>query len=84
MDHDVQERVIAVMCDVLNRQQNEIPLDASLRDKLQLDSLHLMSLFIALEDEFQRTIPPEQVTELDSVRDIVEFIHRKMRESSSA
>lgn len=83
MESDVQQRVLTVICEALNCKESELSLDSSLRDDLDLDSLKQMTLFIALEDEFQRTIPPEQVTELDTVVEIVEFIHKKLQESSS-
>jgi acyl carrier protein len=79
MNANVQQRVLKVISEVLNRKDNEIQLDVSLRDELQLDSLAQMTLFIALEDEFQRSIPPEEAEGLVTVKDVVEFIQRKMQ-----
>jgi acyl carrier protein len=42
-----------------------------------------MTIFVALEDEFQRNMPPEEVTGLVTVKDIVDFIDRKLQETSS-
>jgi acyl carrier protein len=42
-----------------------------------------MTLYVALEDEFQRTLPPEEVTGLVIVQDIVSFIDRKLQETTS-
>lgn len=84
MHNDVQQRVLKVIGEVLDRKESEIRLDASLRDDLAFDSLKQMTLFIALEDEFQRTIPVEQVTELVTVKDVIDFIHRKLQEASPA
>ena len=84
MKSEVEQRVLTVISDVLERQKNEIPLDVSLRNVLQLDSLQQMTLFIALEDEFQHSIPPEQVTQLDTINDIVEFVYRKLQDPSPA
>ncbi len=84
MDNEVQERVVRIFCEVLNLNENELRLEASIRDDLQLDSLKQMTLFIALEDEFQRTIPPEEVTGLVTVRDVIDFIIGKMQEPSTA
>lgn len=84
MNANVQQRVIKVIADILNRKESEIRLDATLHDDLQVSSLDQMTLYIALEDEFQRSMPPEEVTELTTVKAIVDFIDRKLRESSSA
>lgn len=79
---NVQQRVVNVIADVLNRKENEIRLDATLRDDLQASSLDQMTLFIALEDEFQRAIPQEEVSDLRTVKDIVDFIDKKLQEPS--
>ena len=82
MNATVQLRVIKVIADVLNRKEAEISLDSSLRDDLLASSLDQMTLFIALEDEFQRSMPPEEVTGLATVRAITDFIERKLQASS--
>lgn len=83
MESDVQQRVLKIIGEIINRNENEIQLDALLRDHLEFDSLQQMTLFIALEDEFQRTIPPEQVTEINTVKEVIEFIHKKLQEEPS-
>lgn len=83
-ENDVQHRVLKVVAEVLNKKEAEIELNASLRRDLNLDSLQQMTLFIVLEDEFKRTIPPEEVTELDSIQDVVTFIEKKLRETAEA
>ncbi|MHB8623433.1 MAG: acyl carrier protein [Sulfuricaulis sp.] len=82
MNVSVQQRVLKVIAEVLNRKESEIKLDASLRDDLQVSSLDQMTLYIALEDEFQRSMPPEEVTGLVSVKTIIEFIDKKLQEPS--
>jgi len=83
MDNEVQQRVLKVFCEVLERKEDEIQLDASIRSDLQLDSLKQMTLFIALEDEFQRTIPLEVVLGLDTVKDIIDFVVKKVLQEPS-
>ncbi len=81
---NVQQRVLKVIAEVLNRRENEIRVDASLRDDLQATSLDEMTLYVALEDEFQRSLPPEEVTGLVTVKAIIDFINKKLQESPSA
>ena len=80
MNKDVQQRVIKTIAEVLERKESEIGLDASLRDDLNLDSLKQMTLFILLEDEFERTMPPDDLTGIATVKDIIDFIDRKLQE----
>jgi acyl carrier protein len=80
MYNDVEQRVLKVISEVLNRKESEISLKSSLHGDLAATSLDRMTIFIALEDEFQRTIPPEQVTGLATIREIADFITGKLRE----
>lgn len=84
MSTNIQQRVIKIISDVLDRREDEFRLDASLRNDLQLDSLQQMTLFIALEDEFQRSIPPEEAQDLVTIRDVIDFVERKTHEPSLA
>jgi acyl carrier protein len=83
MNVSVQQRVLKVIAEVLNRKESEIRLDASLRDDLQASSLDQMTIFVSLEDEFQRNMPPEEVSGLVAVKDIIDFIDRKLQETTS-
>ena len=80
MNHKVQERVVKVIAEILERKDSEIRLDASLKDDLNLDSLKQMTLFILLEDEFERTMPPDDLMGIVTVKDIIDFINRKLQE----
>ena len=80
MTNDVQQRVLKAIAEVLERKEEEIRLDASLRDDLAFDSLKQMTLFILLEDEFQRIMPPESLMGIVTVKDIIDFIDRKLQE----
>ncbi len=65
---------------MLDLNEKDIELDASIRDTYRLDSLKQMTLFIALEDEFQRTIPPERVMDLDTVQDVIDFVIKELQQ----
>lgn len=83
MNDDVPQRVIKAIAEVLERKEDEIRLDASLRDDLNFDSLKQMTLFILLEDEFHRSMLPEEIPDIAIVKDIVDFINRKLQEPAS-
>ncbi len=83
MNNDVQQRVLKAIAEVLERKEEDIRLEASLRDDLDFDSLKQMTLFILLEDEFQRTMPLENLTGIVTVKDIIDFINRKLQEPAA-
>ncbi len=80
---NIQERVLRAISDVQKCQVSEIQLDASLRDDLMFDSLKQMTLFIVLEDEFGKSIPPEQVSGIHTVQDVVNFVEKKLAEPTA-
>jgi acyl carrier protein len=85
MNGDVRTRVVKVVSEVAYLPERDIALTASLTADLGLDSLQRMTLFIALEDEFQNdSMPPEEVAGLATVQDIVAFIEQKLTQSPSA
>lgn len=69
---------MSVVHEVLTIEPCDNLLDASFSDDLSLSSLERMTLFIALEDEFERSIPQEEVEHIDTVRGVVEFIQTKL------
>jgi acyl carrier protein len=85
MKAELRRRVVKVVSDVCNVPEQDIALTASLSEDLKMDSLQRMTLFIALEDEFQNdSMPPEEVAGLATVGDIIAFIEHKLAQSPSA
>ena len=79
MNADLRSRVVKVVSEVANLPEKDISLAASLKEDLNMDSLQRMTLFIALEDEFQNdSMPPEEVAGLVTVADIVRFVEAKL------
>jgi acyl carrier protein len=85
MSAEVEQRVIKVVAEVTNLKEEDVKLTSSLSGDLKMDSLQRMTLFIALEDEFQDdSMAPEQVAGLATIRDIVVFIEKKLGASPAA
>lgn len=75
---ELEKQVTTVANEVLNLDKRDDLLDASFTDDLSLTSLERMTLFIALEDEFERNIPQEDIEHIDSIRGVVEFIQTRL------
>ena len=78
MPHSIDDRVIQVVKDVLEVSEDVDLLNASITGELAPTSLDQMTLFIALEDEFQRQIPQEEVQDIDTVREIILYVEEKL------
>ena len=80
----VEKRVLTVVREVLAIEGEPPALDSSLIEDLGADSLDLLSLFMALEDEFGGTINEEDTEGLATLRDIVESISGRMGHNAVA
>ena len=80
----VEARVLSVAQEVLAIEGEPPALDSSLIEDLGADSLDLLSLFMALEDEFGGTISEEDTDGLGTLRDIVDCISGRLGENAAA
>jgi len=75
MDHDeLFEKVKAVIVDQLGVEEDDVIEDAAFVDDLGADSLDIVELVMALEEEFGVSIPDEQAEKIKTVGDAVDFI----------
>lgn len=68
------EKVKEVICETINCEEDNITLEASLKDDLGIDSLDAMELSMALEETYDITIEEEALQGFVTVKDIVEYI----------
>ena len=80
----IEARVLSVTQEVLAIDGDPPALDSSLIEDLGADSLDLLSLFMALEDEFGGTISEQDTEGLATLRDIVECISGRMGDDAAA
>ena len=68
------EEMRKMIAQQLNCEESEITADTSFKDDLGADSLDLFELVMALEDEYNIEIPAEELTELATVGDVIEYL----------
>lgn len=68
------EEMRKMIAEQLNCDKNEITPETSFKDDLGADSLDLFELVMALEDEYNMEIPAEELTELETVGDVIEYL----------
>ena len=71
------ERVVEIIKEQLNLDGVEITEDSSFKDDLGADSLDLIELVMALEEEFGVEIPSEDLPSIVTVNDVVEYLKGK-------
>ncbi|MCZ7539771.1 MAG: acyl carrier protein [Anaerolineae bacterium] len=73
-----QERVTDIIVELLGVDREKVTLDASFREDLEADSLDLVELIMAFEDEFGGEISDEEAQSIATVGDAVKYISEKM------
>ncbi len=71
---DVFEKVKNVIIEQLGVAENNITMEASFIDDLGADSLDIVELIMALEEEFDIAIPDNDAEKVVTVRDVVDYI----------
>jgi acyl carrier protein len=75
MEHDeIFDKVKDVIVDQLNVEEDDVTDDAAFVDDLGADSLDIVELVMALEEQFGISIPDEQAEKIKTVGDAVSFI----------
>ena len=69
------ERLKEIIVDTLACDEDKVTLDADMEKDLEIDSLSLVELHMALEDELSETIPDGEIGKLHTVKDILDYIN---------
>ena len=70
----VFEKVRDIIVEQLGISEDEVTMEVSFIDTLGADSLDLVELMIAMEEEFEMSIPEEDIDKIYTVGDVVEYI----------
>ncbi|ACX52094.1 MULTISPECIES: acyl carrier protein [Ammonifex] len=72
------EKVKQIIVQQLGVDEEEVTMDASFVDDLGADSLDLVELMMALEEEFEMEIPDEEAEKIKTVGDAVRYIQERL------
>lgn len=73
----VFDKVKEVIVDKLNVDEDKVTMAATITEDLGADSLDVVDLIMALEEEFDIEIPDEEAENIKTVSDIVKYIEDK-------
>lgn len=68
------DKIKSIIVNELDVDEADVTLEASFVDDLGADSLDLVELIMALEDEFDIEIPDDAAEQISTVNDVVEYI----------
>ena len=77
---DVSSRLEAVLVSELGLDADKISDEAHFEEDLDVDSLGVVELLMALEDEFDVKIPDEEAESIMTVGQAVDLVHKKLND----
>lgn len=75
---EVSTRLTQVLVNELGLDADKINDDASFEEDLEVDSLGVVELLMALEDEFDVKIPDDEAESIHTVGQAVDMVHGKL------
>ena len=75
MDNDaVFDKIKEILVEQLGVEEEDVTMESSFTDELNADSLDIVELVMAMEQEFGISIPDEEAERIRTVGDAVEFV----------
>ena len=75
---EIFDRVRDILVEQLGVKPEDVTMEASFQDDLGADSLDVVELVMAFEEEFDLSIPDEDEANISTVADAVEYIKAQL------
>jgi len=72
----VEKKIVDLIAEKLCKKPEQITMNSRLVEELGADSLDVVELIMAFEDEFGISLPDEEIAKMKSVGDIVNYISK--------
>ncbi len=77
-DKQIFSKIKDIVVEQLGVDDEEVSLSTSFVDDLGADSLDIVELVMAMEEEFDIEIPDEDAASISTVEDVVEYVEHKI------
>ena len=74
----VADRVKSIIVEQLGVDEEEVTLEASFTDDLGADSLDIVELVMAMEEEFDIEIPDDDAEKIQTIGDAIAYLKEKV------
>lgn len=73
---NTEERIKRIITDTLGLEENTLTTDTNFKTGLDADSLDMVEVIVAIEKEFDISIPDEQAERIQTVRQVKEYVDK--------
>ena len=70
----VFEKIRQILCEQLDIDEDDVTMDSNIAVDFGADSLDVVDLIMTIEDEFEIEVPDDQVENIKTVGDVVNYI----------
>jgi len=74
----LEDRVLAIVVEQLGVSKDELVPEASFVDDLGADSLDIVELVMAMEEEFDIEIPDDDAEKIQTIKDVIGYVKGKI------
>ncbi len=74
---NIEKKIKHIIAEQLSISEDEVASEASFIDDLGADSLDIVELVMAMEEEFEMEIPDEDAEKLLSVQDVIDYVKKR-------
>ncbi|HXW52493.1 MAG TPA: acyl carrier protein [Myxococcota bacterium] len=78
MSQAIEERVRSIISDQLGVAEDDVKPESKFIEDLGADSLDIVELIMAMEEEFEIEIPDEEAEKIRNVSDVVSYINNNV------
>lgn len=71
------EKMKEIISEQLNLDTSDLSPETSFKDDLGADSLDLFELVMALEEEYNMEIPTEDLADMETIGDVMDYLRNK-------
>jgi acyl carrier protein len=76
---EIESKLTELLVEELGLDEDKITMDATFEEDLEVDSLGVVELLMALEDNFGVTIPDEEAESIGTVGQAVDIVEQKLQ-----
>jgi len=76
---EIESKLTELLVEELGLDEDKITMDATFEEDLEVDSLGVVELLMALEDNFGVTIPDEEAESIGTVGQAVDLVELKLK-----
>lgn len=75
----VLEKVKAILAEQFDVEEDSITAETTIQEDLGADSLDVVDLLMSIEDEFEIEVPDEEIENIKTVGNLVEYIEKRYK-----